>query len=931
MADKIKLAEFDIDVSDLEKSASEVKAKLDELIASQKELTKAGKSADEAFVINAANIRGLRREYNNQIKVLNEVYDATSKNLPLEHQINEVMNRETKSVNDLRKQISDLTKARNNVNLTTEEGQKQLKVINDAIDANNAKLKTSVSVYEQQKMNVGNYANDIKQAAGDLNLFGDAQGAVNKVLDAGSAVVNKAKNDLNNLGFAFNVAESANQKVVAGLKMLRVALAATGVGLLVVALASIVTYLKSTEEGINTLNRVLVPLKTVLGGLVAVIQDLGKWLVDAFTNPKKAVEDLKNAIQPLRDMVAGVLTLDFKRANKGWEDMKDRVEGVVESTRDLLELGREIQRLNENINASEIALIRSGSALKRTLEEQREISRDASKSFEERETAAKNALSLAKALSDLELSHLDLKIERLQKEQTINGNIHEDNVELAKLETEREERLARDARLRSRLTIRLNSIRKGDEKDINKAVDDRIKKLNDELELLKAQSDLESKTLEERHELEQQFSDKSLEILKAELNAKLISQEKYEAAVLNLQRESAKRQADIALEALNKEQDDRFKDIEIQRALSEKVGVAKIEEERKILEKIKEYNASYQHELFQLGLINEEEYRRAIEDINHDFDIQRIESEKALRQKQLENSQALRQMEFDAELLALESLTQDKFAIEELRIEQAKEIAVQDALNRFEDEALLQQALLNINQESANAIAELNRQKDDVILDSKIKLLDATAQIIGEETLLGKAAAIASATMNTYQGATKALATLPPPASFITAAATITSGLSSVAKIAGIGAKSSSPKISATKSESKQIEIQHLNAIPPFATGGKVVGGIPINRSNGDNILATLKLGEVVLNKNQQRMLGGDATFRAIGVPGFASGGLVGGQTVRNSINRGFNKEMAELISSSVMQGARIGTEEGSREGLNDRATEAYIDRISRS
>src|SRR5690625_1272104 len=931
MADKIKLAEFDIDVSDLEKSASEVKARLDELIASQKELTKAGKSADEAFIINAANIRGLRREYNNQIKVLNEVYDATSKNLPLEHQINEVMNRETKSVNDLRKQISDLTKARNNVNLTTEEGQKQLKVINDAIDANNAKLKTSVSVYEQQKMNVGNYANDIKQAAGDLNLFGDAQGAVNKVLDAGASVIKKSKNDLNNLGIAFNVAESANQKVVAGLKMLRVALAATGVGLLVVALASIVTYLKSTEEGINTLNRVLVPLKTVLGGLVAVIQDLGKWLVDAFTNPKKAIEDLKNAIQPLRDMVAGVLTLDFKRVNKGWEDMKDRVEGVVESTRDLLELGREIQRLNENINASEIALIRSGSALKRTLEEQREISRDASKNFEERETAAKNALSLAKSLSDLELSHLDLKIERLQKEKTINGNVHEDNVELAKLETEREERLARDARLRSRLTIRLNSIRKGDEKDINKAVDDRIKKLNDELELLKAQSDLEGKTLEERHEIEQQFSDKSLEILKAELDAKLISREKYEAAVLNLQRESAKRQADIDLEALNKEQDDRFKDIEIQRALSEKVGVAKIEEERKVLEKIKEYNASYQHELFQLGLINEEEYRRAIEDINHDFDIQRIESEKALRQKQLENSQALRQMEFDAELLALESLTQDKFAIEELRIEQAKEIAIQDAINRFEDEALLQQALLNINQESANAIAELNRQRDDIILDSKIKLLDATAQIIGEETLLGKAAAIASATMNTYQGATKALATLPPPASFITAAATITSGLSSVAKIAGIGAKSSSPKISSTKSESKQIEIQHLNAIPPFATGGKVVGGVPINRSNGDNILATLKLGEVVLNKNQQRMLGGDATFRAIGVPGFASGGLVGGQTVRNSINRGFNKEMAELISSSVMQGARIGTEEGSREGLNDRATEAYIDRISRS
>lgn len=69
-----------------------------------------------------------------------------------------------------------------------------------------------------------------------------------------------------------------------------------------------------------------------------------------------------------------------------------------------------------------------------------------------------------------------------------------------------------------------------------------------------------------------------------------------------------------------------------------------------------------------------------------------------------------------------------------------------------------------------------------------------------------------------------------------------------------------------------------------FAGGGRVQslrdGRISTNQniptqSNGDNVLATVKTGEVILNKRQQRLLGGDNTFRSIGVPGFAGGGKV--------------------------------------------------------
>ena len=72
-------------------------------------------------------------------------------------------------------------------------------------------------------------------------------------------------------------------------------------------------------------------------------------------------------------------------------------------------------------------------------------------------------------------------------------------------------------------------------------------------------------------------------------------------------------------------------------------------------------------------------------------------------------------------------------------------------------------------------------------------------------------------------------------------------------------------------------------AAQPLATGGVVgITGRRVTdranmptRSNGDNVLATVKRGEVVLNERQQSALGGAATFRSIGVPGFATGGMI--------------------------------------------------------
>lgn len=69
-----------------------------------------------------------------------------------------------------------------------------------------------------------------------------------------------------------------------------------------------------------------------------------------------------------------------------------------------------------------------------------------------------------------------------------------------------------------------------------------------------------------------------------------------------------------------------------------------------------------------------------------------------------------------------------------------------------------------------------------------------------------------------------------------------------------------------------------------FAEGGQVQnlrnGKVNTRRNiptqpNGDDVLATVKVGEVLLNEQQQQALGGPDTFRSIGVPGFGTGGTV--------------------------------------------------------
>lgn len=93
--------------------------------------------------------------------------------------------------------------------------------------------------------------------------------------------------------------------------------------------------------------------------------------------------------------------------------------------------------------------------------------------------------------------------------------------------------------------------------------------------------------------------------------------------------------------------------------------------------------------------------------------------------------------------------------------------------------------------------------------------------------------------------------------------------------------------------------------IVQFANGGKVTSKGNIKPlSNGDNVLATLKTGEVVLNESQQRRIG-FRTLKAAGIPNFATGGVVGAPTAFiNEQMRTISDEKSrvELLEKTIME-----------------------------
>lgn len=137
----------------------------------------------------------------------------------------------------------------------------------------------------------------------------------------------------------------------------------------------------------------------------------------------------------------------------------------------------------------------------------------------------------------------------------------------------------------------------------------------------------------------------------------------------------------------------------------------------------------------------------------------------------------------------LEELEVEDDPINDVRVKREQEIndlLIEDGeryLNAKADQAQREKEIDESTALAAEASAQAKINSQRLLLSQFANLSNALTGIFEQNTIANKAAAITDAVINTYLGATQALGTLPPPASYVAASATIAQGLAAVKKI----------------------------------------------------------------------------------------------------------------------------------------------------
>ncbi|XP_068917831.1 uncharacterized abhydrolase domain-containing protein DDB_G0269086-like [Tenebrio molitor] len=283
----------------------------------------------------------------------------------------------------------------------------------------------------------------------------------------------------------------------------------------------------------------------------------------------------------------------------------------------------------------------------------------------------------------------------------------------------------------------LNSLRresaqlaKDAEAQATAAAQKRIEQLNAELALYKEQNSGRAMTIEETLSLEEDLAARQKAILDQSLRDRLISQTEYDTQAISMQNSLNQRKTELAQENLDYELNLIQDQADVQIAQSKAVGMARLEEELRISKEIADAKAEYESQRFKQGITDANEYRDAVLAIQQEQQLQEIElkNEKDNLIKE-QDAQRLALMN-EAELLGLEERFANQFDIRSEMIEQEKEQQLIAARERFTDQALLDQAILNIEQSAANAELLIEKEKNNAKLQSSADLAGALSELL---------------------------------------------------------------------------------------------------------------------------------------------------------------------------------------------------------
>lgn len=662
------------------------------------------------------NLKSLAAEYNSQNRLVEAYSQKTLQGRGAIEQTDGSIKQLSAALRNNRDIYADLSKEeRENEAI----GGRLLNII-QAQDKEYKELTKSIG---QAQANVGNYSEAFKGITNNIRLFGISVGDMRSKLE-------QYKGGLQQ--YIASVKGSAEStSIFSGvLKVFKIALAGTGIGLIVVALGSLVAYLTSTQEGINIVNKVLVPLKAVFSSLFGVIQNFGKILFEAFSNPKQLILDfldlLKNQLvnrvkayavifSGLKDIISGNFSEGFKAVRDGAIQAVTGVENLVDKTKakfeefgntvsKAIDKGARVAEINRLLTSTAPEFVKRMKELELLFKEQNQISDDTTRTAEERAAAALKGIEYVKEQNRLSEARNKLEVEAIKIQQSYNDTSDADRLALAEKENELIDRQTANVEKVTTLQNKLNSIRAAEaaaiEADSKKRAEESIKNAEKELN---AYNEANKSRLEQGQLL----------------NDTILSQE-----IARIDAVAAYNKAAIE----NTLADEQYK--------SDKIAEieATAAEQKKALEAQRK----------------EQEKEAAAIDLQNDYELK------------LQNAQG----EFEARQIQLEARREQELA---------------EAEKTGADKG-------KIEQKYAKLSADIEKEKEKMKMQIRDAAFSAAIALFGRESTIGKAAAIAQATINTWVAASNALryTLLPAPFPQIAAAAAIATGLAQVAQITGV-------------------------------------------------------------------------------------------------------------------------------------------------
>lgn len=942
----------------------ETQKEITQTVKTQELLIKSGAIQSEEYKKNADRLKELNQiqlenqkgqsAIANQIKSVGSELTQTNKQLRaymtsegeqtnLIDSSNKALATQVTNINQARASNTELLRVRNQLNPAIATEAKLITDLNNKMNANNAFIKENASEYEKQKINIGNYSSVLEGLDGVLAKFGINGQQARTVVSGFTSTISKGVEDLSNftnsavestkatLGFktssqlatesqiaqttvtetqtVANTALATSTEGVAvattattlSLKGLTVALASTGIGLIIVGVAALFSYLKDLDPLLDNIEKGFAAVGAVVRVVGSAIANLSfEGLGDSMAKAAKDAIALKEAQQDLADIQNSQEVANAK-ASQQYDELivKSKNRTLTEKERiGFLQQAQKIEEANyiqrSNLAQRELDLAIRKATISAQLSEQEIknlrantlaygtylLNREKGTTITQEELDALKKAELGKIAIDAEST------KRLEKNQNAQDKLFEDE------KTKREKATA-DAK---------TAADKKAQED-QKALDQSIKNMQTELDFYIASQGEKKKSMEEQLSFDKEIMRQALAINKAEYDAKKINLQEFNLANLQTQNDFLAKQTEATI--ANAQIEFELFQLNNQRKIdaNQFYNDELYNQDLARINKQAEAEAAQQTLLFEKGKINAEEYGLAIAQID---DRQRIANETAAAQRQ--------QAEKDkkaADLIVQDQLNSDRFeydlTLQTERNERERLLAVEDAKKTGAD-------VTAINDLYAKKQIEIER----IVTNNKLALnsqaLGNIATLLGESSDAGKAVAIAQTTIDTYLGAQKAYTSQlivgdpsSPVRAGLAAGVAVLSGLANVKKII------------ATKTGGKGGSTQQEK--PKYARG--VIG---VGTGTSDSIDARLSAGESVLTARASQMF--PDVISAINQAGGGVGinGMQGSSSLmmQESLKSNSDNNM-NIIAEAVYLASLKGTTEGSSKGIIDLSTNRQI------